>query len=784
MSRLNQRESAAVAIEKPERVSAVTPARDFQSTLFERGGWWALRSLETLPQYAGVPLEDVAKLVVKELVDNALDASGDAEVRRLKDGTIEIGNAGAGMPGTDEEIACRFSISRGQSSSKYWRLPTRGAMGNGTRVVAGAILAASGGSLRVATCGRELTLAPQPDGPTSIVSRRPYGGDGTRIRVRLGERLEDDDALAWAQAAIEITRAAKLHGTPYAGASSPHWFTDDAFYDLLQSAGAAHVRQLVASLAGCSGAKAGEIAVAYLNRQAATLTKTEATALLESARLHSRAVRPERLGRVGAGYRSDDVYRSALGTFRMQGTDVDASIPYRIEVWAAAVDAEDEVSARLFVNRTPVTTPLECRVTGGINRELDYVGCGLNRWLKLGRKLVRFTVHVEAPCLPLTSIGKAPDLGRIEDEIGECVEKAVEAAKRGASGSRDEPLNRRIIAAIPTGQAELREGEREFGQRNLFYFVRDHIGEPSLDWDYFTKVVTDCEHEHGEVEGMWRDDRGVFVEPHTWRTTTLGTRSVASYARPEWNFRRVLYVEKQLHLEWLREDGFAERWDCALMCSKGYSTRAARDLIDFLAQSDEPVDVYAIHDFDAYGTVIFDTLQNETKARRARTIEIVDLGLHREDVEAMGLDVEDVDEPKKRRPTGSHISEDDAAWLQTHRVELDAILPASRFIAYVDERMAEYVDDEDRKVIPPVECIEAEQSDVRRRRAHARTLELLREQIEKLDADYTAELETIDETHNEPLDERLRDALGTDVSQDWREAVATITADFPKDGAP
>ena len=72
---------------------------------------------------------------------------------------------------------------------------------------------------------------------------------------------------------------------------------------------------------------------------------------------------------------------------------------------------------------------------------------------------------------------------------------------------------------------------------------------------------------------------------------------------------------------------WAERHDCALMSSKGFSTRAARDLVDKLAEHDEPVDVFCVHDADAYGTMIYQTLQEATKARGARKIKIVNLGL-------------------------------------------------------------------------------------------------------------------------------------------------------------
>src|SRR5258706_499741 len=59
-----------------------------------------------------------------------------------------------GGPGIDPDAVPRlFSIARPMVSSKQLRLPTRGALGNGLRVVAGAVLA-SDGSLTVTTRNR------------------------------------------------------------------------------------------------------------------------------------------------------------------------------------------------------------------------------------------------------------------------------------------------------------------------------------------------------------------------------------------------------------------------------------------------------------------------------------------------------------------------------------------------------------------------------------------------------------------------------------------------------
>lgn len=47
--------------------------------IFEREDWTLFRTLTTLSQKAGVPLDSIGKLVCKEITDNALDAAGEGE---------------------------------------------------------------------------------------------------------------------------------------------------------------------------------------------------------------------------------------------------------------------------------------------------------------------------------------------------------------------------------------------------------------------------------------------------------------------------------------------------------------------------------------------------------------------------------------------------------------------------------------------------------------------------------------------------------------------------------
>src|SRR5262249_54367247 len=148
----------------------------------------------------------LSRLVLKELADNGLDNGAEVTVKALPDrGSYLIEDDGTGIDGTPEDIARLFSISRPMVSSKLLRLPTRGALGNGLRVVAAAVLASSG-ALAITTRNRRIALRPERDGTTTVVAVEEVAFPiGTRIEVRLGSAIEcDQQTLQWAVVACRL----------------------------------------------------------------------------------------------------------------------------------------------------------------------------------------------------------------------------------------------------------------------------------------------------------------------------------------------------------------------------------------------------------------------------------------------------------------------------------------------------------------------------------------------------------------------------------------------------
>ncbi len=670
--------------------------------MFEREDWKLFRTLATLSQKAGVTVAELPALVAKELADNALDTLADCRVGLLPDNGFWVEDDGEGIEGTDEEIAELFSIGRPLRSTKLRRLPTRGALGNGLRVVAGAVLA-SGGSLRVRTKGRTLWLQPQDDGTTLVQQIGRSDLEGTRIEVTFGPALKvTSSTLDWAW------QAAALGGgeSRYSGKSSPHWYDSESFYELLQAAGRITVRDLVEKFDGGSGPKAGAIAAAFKQRVASELSRDEADQLLATARAKARVVKPERLGCLGQavgdwprGYaRVTGIchHKAARGQHH-------AEVPFVVEAFAEVSDGEADFE--VCVNRTPITT----RTEAYHHKEwLVVTGCGLERQFRVGRRTIRARLNIETPYMPITSDGKAPDLTKFLRAISEALEKAVGRAKRRLAAhpepkgpTAEDIILRHLDRAVDKAGGS---GVYRFSHRQLFYVIRPFVIE-ALDvqpeYGYFGKVITEYEADHGDIPGMYRDPRGTVYHPHTGEEIRLGTMQVASYRRPPFTFNKVLDCEKEGIFPILKAAQWPEKHDCALMTSKGFASRAARDLIDLLGETGEELIVFCIHDADASGTLIYQALQEATRARPGRKVRIINLGLEPAEARAMGLQIEEVKrDGTKRLPVADYVDEAEQEWLQGHRVELNA-MTSPELLAWLDRKMEPYCG----KVIPPDEVL-------------------------------------------------------------------------------
>ena len=635
-------------------------------------------------------------MALKELTDNALDNGASAKVGALdqEGNAFFVEDDGPGIDGSPEEIARLFSIRRPMVSTKLWRLPTRGALGNGLRVVAALVLI-YGGSLRVWTRNWRLDLEPRDDGSTEVVACEVNFPKGTRVEITFGPALPDDgEALSWARLACRMAEGA----VTYKGKPSPWWYDGSHFHELLTAADKRlFVRDVVARLDGCSEPKAGAISADFKYTPCNGLTREQAARLLAAARHHARPVKPDRLGTTCPEFQDDYAQVRECGSF-VTGTDLPAEIPFVVEAWGRALPASSKhrIKLRACVNRTPVIGDTWAFRD---KKEIVIYGCALSEGIRAPQGSYDLLLNVITAYCPITSEGKEPNLKPFAPTIVVALERALKKAQRSAPTEKGASQKELVLAALESGVAKVSgDGEYRFNERQLFYVIRplvmDKTGKP-LTINNFKTIVTDYEAEHGEISGMYRDVRGSISHPHRNEEIPLGTLSVEEYERPPWEFNKLLYIEKEGANEALRAAQWDKRHDCAIMSSKGFSTRAARDLVDKLAQSGdegEPVTIFCAHDADAFGTLIYQTFQEETKARPRRRFEVINIGLEPWEALAMELQVEDVEEADRRKPVANYIVARGRTWvdwLQRHRVELNA-MTTPQLIAWLDSKMAEH----------------------------------------------------------------------------------------------
>lgn len=644
--------------------------------------------METLPQKAGVPRSKLAMLVGKELADNALDVCGRCEIG-FEDGFFYVRDQG---PGLDPAL---FALNRPLRSSKYLRLPTRGALGNGLRVVAGAV-AASGGELYVATGGRRYRIHFQPDGTARPEELGDAPEKGTEISLTLGGL---PITPYWAELAIRYAG-----GESYRGKTSPWWYTGENFFELCQAFGGT-VRELIQEFDGCTGGKGGKITASYAKTPAAALTFAETEELLTRMREAAKPVRPGRLGRIGereewGGYSKEE------GVFQVESVKGEhgAEIPFVVEAYAQAAPG---TGVTVLLNKSPITG--EVTLYERAKQELGLFGCGL--YFSLRSKPVRLLLNIMTPYMPLVTDGKEPDLA----VVGEAVQTAAVKAARRAGKFLPEELpagpqrSHKEIVADCLEQAIAKasgDGEYRFSLRQLYYAVRPYViretgREP--DYNYFCRaLVGGYEAQHGDIPLMYRDERGTLYHPHRREDIAIGTIAVENYRKPLWTFNKVLYIEKEGFFNVLKERKIPEQYDMALLTSKGYASRAVRDLLDALGENrEEEITFFCIHDADAYGTTIYETLQNETGARPGRKVKIINLGLDPEEAVDMGLEAEKVGKAGRRRGVAGYIEPYWEEWLQENRVELNA-MSTPQFLTWLEEKLRRY---DKGKVIPPEDVL-------------------------------------------------------------------------------
>ena len=341
--------------------------------------------------------------------------------------------------------------------------------------------------------------------------------------------------------------------------------------------------------------------------------------------------------------------------------------------------------------------------------------------------------------------------------------------------------------------------------RQIMYACRPHIQKVTgraLESDYFTQtLLPNYLDETGVDWDVVYDARGHFTEPHGGEGLGLGTLEVRDYLGrirephvepadvslakvkllgPVGNFGAVLFLEKEGFDPLLRKAKIAERFDIAIMSTKGMSVTAARLLVDQIC-SDHDIPLLLMHDFDKSGFAIAGTLQRDTRRYEFQNdIRTVDLGLCLEDVTAMQLESEHQHHPKGNRATlmanlrENGATEADLGFMfadfdqlrSTRRVELNA-MTSPQFVAFVERKLRENGIE---KIIPEQDLLAKTYAELKR--SH-QIMEAVEDIVEEVDED----MEESEAPKN--LQQRVRKYLKQHPEERWDAALDAIVSNAP-----
>ena len=374
--------------------------------------------------------------------------------------------------------------------------------------------------------------------------------------------------------------------------------------------------------------------------------------------------------------------------------------------------------------------------------------------------------------------------------IGDAMWKAVkplykEAKKQERSARRvrrtyyaPEPKVSQKDIVFSVLRRAIRNAGANFSARDLYYATRplayshfDWESGKELDYRYFSQqLLTEYQEMRGLISGLWRDPRGHLHEPHTGHSIALGTREVGAYNFPEHTFDKILYVEKEGEWPKFQAARLAERYDMAIASAKGYPVEAVRELFSRAEGGD--YQLFVFHDADIDGYNIARVLGNATRRMPHHKVDVVDIGLSVEDALEMDLDPEPFNR-KKSVPwqLRRRISDEAEQYfvVRQERFELNAILPDTRRIKYIERKLKE--NGVRPKVIPPEERLK-ELADKKYRELSADWVtEAIRElisadELEKEIADEWVEKFGLDESG-----QHVEERLAKHRSLSWRGAL-------------
>ena len=746
-----------------------------------------------LTKLVGFGPEDWPKVVIKELIDNALDACEDASIApaitvaiSTRKNTISVSDNGPGIPA---DTVTRLLDYRNKTSSREaYVAPTRGAQGNALQALLAMAFALDGkrGETTIKACGitHDIVFGIDPVRrvPKIEHDRRPTASvqSGTFFALHWPLLLADGkaeivplvDQFAWLNPHATLTLKWDGKVLVDAAATDPQWrkwrpndpapaaWYDDESFNRLIAAFVADdedhdrrdrtVRDFIEIFRGLARTDTraqvlDAVGAARMSLRDFFTKPKSVLKLLDQMQVSTKPVAAKDLGLLGkdhfdARFKELDVDPKTF-QYKRELLDID-EVPYAIEAAFGYCPSKQHRVKILGINWSPslINPYRELGADGSLDFVLFEQRAGDDE------EPIVLALHIAAPRIAYTD--KAKSALQLPDEVAAAVVKVVrdvtktwakvrKAEERDASRrerreelmTRRRPESQKQVAFEVMEQAYLKvSGPKNLtaNARQIMYVARAEIqerSERSLDDSYFTQtLLPDFMAANMELTANWKvafDDRGHFADPHTGLMIGLGTVAVREYIEdlheleiksaavapahvatkgPSGSFGAVLYIEKEGFMALLDEEELAQRFDIAIMSSKGMSVTAARELADEVCHRWR-VPLFVLRDFDKAGFSIVAGFKQRQSRRYTfkNQIKVVDLGLRMGDVRHLieaGMDEAAAAERgsaltrrANMRRNGATAAE--AEYLLTRRVELNAFT-SEEFIAFVERKLTEH----------------------------------------------------------------------------------------------
>lgn len=763
-----------------------------------------------LQAQTGQPSYKFGEVVLKELIDNALDACENASINPV----IQIGisstedrmricvsDNGTGI--SEAVIKSILNFSTRTSDKAAYKAPTRGAQGNAFKTIIGIPHALGGGLVAIDSLGLRHTIKVhatpagtiEPEHQISQIEATP----GTTIYVDMRRCIVDPYWYARATAIFNPHAVVKIRTFDdmqftlvnleneseetaifYNSLSecqkirpneptSAHWYDSGDYEKLVYLQGDQNDIELgkfVRQFRGLSSTGKAKVITSQLKDYRLVSDIYKDPIAIESMRLamqsESKPVQPKALGAIGVNnllsrlnIPTNDVDSEAMALGALIGGLGEANLLTRLDVdrhWYKQVSGMIDNIPYVFEILIAISEGAQGYYFG-VNHSVTFGDFLRQSTIKAGElngtgiegalSLIVDTdehlviVHLIGIDLPFLDRGKSnlslpPEMiknisgavwGAAKDLYKEHKARLKDAAKADrADEARKKENSNNIIDSVfhvlPDAIQAATDNERlPANVRALYYKVRDAIQKytaEELSYKYFSQtILIRYWQENGRNPLIYNDPRGVLYTPHSGDVLQLGTLEVDQYVFPEYEYNKILFIEKKGLLHTIKAGNLHTKYDMAIIAGEGYASEAVRILLD-KAQTGQDYTIFVLHDADPSGYDIARTIQDSTKRMPNHNIEVIDLGLRVQDAIDLNISCETFTR-KNKLSQGLELNAIERdyfggklkvigtknSWV-CQRIELNA-MSAGQLVDYIDKGISRVIDAQniDKKVIPP-----------------------------------------------------------------------------------